>query len=421
MKSFGMVPTDILNDEQFISMSRGAREVYVYFHYAPHITSFACARIPAAYIADDLRISVDEAKSDLREVEEAGLIEIGNNGWLRIVGFFGRNMPTNPKHCDGIIKHLMDLANRNPYLAANAAQEILGTEFSLNENQKEKLEKLASYKGPAAKKSRSRPTADTEEGSDRGIEGVSKPSDTPSKQSKSKRRSKSKLEEEEEFEGGVGETLDLQLDAAPESYSETEDEISASNSIFEKAKENQQVNSDHIKKIQPELDEIIDLRSSESDRLTKQKTKLEAEIRQVFEHYRTYHPQSFRRVHQKLKEWSKIRDRLRDDGFSVSEICLAIDGCHKSKFHSGLETGTKYQKLELIVRDAGHVQQFIEIANGEQIFASKKTLEGYQQLAGFEQRSHLFAEYFKTSPPPTNEEAKVVHGDSKEQSDKLIT
>ncbi len=82
----------------------------------------------------------------------------------------------------------------------------------------------------------------------------------------------------------------------------------------------------------------------------------------VFDHYRTYHPRAHPNPRPDSKEWRKILDRLRED-YTVEDLCLAIDGCHKSPHHCGEnDRGTKYLGLELIVRDSGHVATFIEVA-----------------------------------------------------------
>ena len=98
-----------------------------------------------------------------------------------------------------------------------------------------------------------------------------------------------------------------------------------------------------------------------------------AAIRIVFEHYRLYHPRAFPRPSSKTKEWPKIKARLAD-GYSVQDLCLAIDGCQRSAFHSGEnDAGKVYQNLELIVRDGSKVNQFMELANGEGPVLSEKT------------------------------------------------
>lgn len=86
-------------------------------------------------------------------------------------------------------------------------------------------------------------------------------------------------------------------------------------------------------------------------------------IREVFAKWREYHPQSFREPHSKSKEWTKIKLRF-EEGYTVAQLCRAIDGIHKSPWHNGENPGnTKYVSLELCLRDAKHVEQFLEIAN----------------------------------------------------------
>jgi uncharacterized protein YdaU (DUF1376 family) len=82
------------------------------------------------------------------------------------------------------------------------------------------------------------------------------------------------------------------------------------------------------------------------------------QVDSVIAHYRTYHPRS----KPGKVERDKIRARLKE-GITTEDLCRAIDGCHVSPYHCGQnEMGTKYQGLELIVRDSAHVNRFIEIA-----------------------------------------------------------
>jgi hypothetical protein len=77
---------------------------------------------------------------------------------------------------------------------------------------------------------------------------------------------------------------------------------------------------------------------------------------QILEHYRQYHPRA--RIGEKARRL--IRDRL-EDGWTVQDLCDAIDGCHRSRFHRGENTdGTAFQTLDLILRDSEHVQRFVE-------------------------------------------------------------
>lgn len=80
-------------------------------------------------------------------------------------------------------------------------------------------------------------------------------------------------------------------------------------------------------------------------------------IEAVCAHYQMFHP----RARAGDKERNLIRARL-GEGYSVADLKQAIDGCHKSPWHSGEnERGAKFQTLELIVRNASKVDQFIRL------------------------------------------------------------
>lgn len=82
-----------------------------------------------------------------------------------------------------------------------------------------------------------------------------------------------------------------------------------------------------------------------------------AAVEMVLDHYRKYHP----RYRGDRKGKAKIAQRIAD-GFTVDELCQAIDGCHLSPFHCGEnDAGVKYQKLETIFRDADQVTTFVEL------------------------------------------------------------
>jgi hypothetical protein len=86
-------------------------------------------------------------------------------------------------------------------------------------------------------------------------------------------------------------------------------------------------------------------------------------VRAVFKHYREKHNHWRRYRHpKKSKAWPLIQARL-VEGFSVEELCKAIDGYHKSPYHMGQnDRGTVYLDLELIMRDETKVQHGIEWA-----------------------------------------------------------
>jgi hypothetical protein len=82
----------------------------------------------------------------------------------------------------------------------------------------------------------------------------------------------------------------------------------------------------------------------------------QVKIQQVVEYYRKHHP----RARPGAKEKKAIKARLAD-GYDVSELCQAIDGCHITPYNLGHnEQGAKYLQLELIMRSSSHVQRFAE-------------------------------------------------------------
>lgn len=86
-----------------------------------------------------------------------------------------------------------------------------------------------------------------------------------------------------------------------------------------------------------------------------------SEVRKVFEHYKTHRPKRFPKVTSSLPEWSKVLARLKE-GFTVETICEAIDGCMRSPWHQGENERQKpFDSLELIVRDAKHIHDFIDV------------------------------------------------------------
>jgi len=100
---------------------------------------------------------------------------------------------------------------------------------------------------------------------------------------------------------------------------------------------------------------------SQEKETDKNKKQTRGEVAQVVECYQQHHP----KAKPGDKERAKIRDRLAE-GFTVDDLLLAIEGCHKSPFHCGdNKENRKYQSLELIVRDTTRVSQFIELAGTE--------------------------------------------------------
>lgn len=86
-------------------------------------------------------------------------------------------------------------------------------------------------------------------------------------------------------------------------------------------------------------------------------TKHRGAISEVVEYYRQFHPRS--RAGKATAQ--KILERF-NEGYTVQDLCDAIQGCHLSPFHQGQnDRQRKYLSLELIVRNAENVAQFLDI------------------------------------------------------------
>jgi hypothetical protein len=102
------------------------------------------------------------------------------------------------------------------------------------------------------------------------------------------------------------------------------------------------------------------------------------EVGAVVDWYRKHHP----RARPDKKERLLIGERLAD-GYSVEDLCQAIDGCHLSSFHCGQnDRHTKYQSLGLIMRSSSHVLKFIEIYERE---AAKRHREEKEKQERYEE------------------------------------
>lgn len=100
----------------------------------------------------------------------------------------------------------------------------------------------------------------------------------------------------------------------------------------------------------------------------------------VFDYWRQVmgHPRA--KLDDKRKR--KIRARLKD-GYTIEDLKAAIDGCKRSPHHMGQnDRGTVYDDIELICRDAPHVDRFINLAHNPDM----------AQLSGAGRRTALVAE-----------------------------
>lgn len=94
----------------------------------------------------------------------------------------------------------------------------------------------------------------------------------------------------------------------------------------------------------------------------------DAEVQEVFDFWLdTLRGKSKSRVILSDKRRKKIEKAVKLYG--VEDCKKAIRGCSMSAFHMGHNgTGTKYDDIELILRDEQHVERFIAIADENEAF-----------------------------------------------------
>jgi hypothetical protein len=88
------------------------------------------------------------------------------------------------------------------------------------------------------------------------------------------------------------------------------------------------------------------------------------QIREVFEHWRRVMEKNDRAV-LAGKRAKAVQARLRE-GYTVEQLCRAVDGCKRSPHHQGKnDSGVVYDDLELICRSAVKVDAFLALAGGK--------------------------------------------------------
>jgi hypothetical protein len=109
-----------------------------------------------------------------------------------------------------------------------------------------------------------------------------------------------------------------------------------------------------------EVDGVVSVVPSSSGRRGLGRQDRSDEVRAVFDRYREYHPRAHRNPKSSSKEWKRIVDRL-GEGYSVQDLCDAIDGMHRTPHNLGMnERNQQYLALELCMRTGDHVTRFGE-------------------------------------------------------------
>lgn len=100
--------------------------------------------------------------------------------------------------------------------------------------------------------------------------------------------------------------------------------------------------------------------------------------RRIFNYWKlvTSHPRS----HPGDKRLKLICDRL-NDGYSEDDLILAVLGCSVSKWHQGQNpSNTKYNSIELILRNGDQVDKFMDIGIAERDRRAVKAILEKQQV-----------------------------------------
>lgn len=80
-------------------------------------------------------------------------------------------------------------------------------------------------------------------------------------------------------------------------------------------------------------------------------------VKVIFEHWQ----QVMNHPHSKLDKKRKVKiTKALELGYSVDDLMRAIDGCAKTPYNMGQnDLGQRYDDIELILRDASHIERFI--------------------------------------------------------------
>ncbi len=100
---------------------------------------------------------------------------------------------------------------------------------------------------------------------------------------------------------------------------------------------------------------IVDNQNTQEPELT---------IELFFNHWQIIHDYKRARLDEKRRKL--INDRLKD-GYSLQDLADAVSGCFLSPFHMGENDRSKrFNDLGLILRDAAHVDEFVNIFDDAQ-------------------------------------------------------
>ncbi|MES1987496.1 MAG: YdaU family protein [Pseudomonadota bacterium] len=120
---------------------------------------------------------------------------------------------------------------------------------------------------------------------------------------------------------------------------------------------NEQITNEHL--ITNQKLEITNQKLKNKDISGKQVASVD--VLSVFDYWKiTMNHEKAKLDHKREKA---IKLRLKD-GYSVSDMCAAVDGCKRSPYHMGKnDQATVYDDIELICRNATNVDKFLKLAS----------------------------------------------------------
>ncbi|MFM2322171.1 MAG: uncharacterized protein RLZZ225_324 [Pseudomonadota bacterium] len=111
MREYGSVQTQFWSDLALQNLSTHAKLLAVYLLTGPHTTMLGCFRLPAGYVAEDLKWEVETVCNTFKELTQIGfLIRDTESNWVLITHFLTWNPIENPNQG----KSLSKLFNRVP-------------------------------------------------------------------------------------------------------------------------------------------------------------------------------------------------------------------------------------------------------------------------------------------------------------------
>ena len=129
-------------------------------------------------------------------------------------------------------------------------------------------------------------------------------------------------------------------------------------------------------------------------------TELIDPVVDVFEHWQSAMNHSRAKLDDKRRK--KIRDALKN--YPPEDLKKAVDGCLKSPFHMGEnDQGAVYDGIDLILRDADHIDKFIGYADSP---PTRRMSKSEQIAAQNEKVAQEFVEGFPS--PPVHDESVVA-------------